>query len=325
MGSQSVQPRVGVPLPPEPPAAQAATQGQSGTTPQAAATSAGMTRQDPPLVQVGQPQPVPGNRENGQPGGVAPAVVTPLVPAGDDAPDPRVTLAAGPAPGADALQPPGSAAPPVRPLPPVGATPMASTPPISVPGPGGAARPPVSREPQVESFDEEVYRWKPGDTFERISEQFYHTNKYAQALMLFNRTHPLAAQGVLHNPPALQVGQSVFIPPLSILEKRHSAAIPELTPVQVPPLPATERRVNSSPATTTSTPKPAAPLTPGQKYRVRGVAERMWDIAQRTLGNGERWREIYERNRGFRPEMPLPPDTVLDLPPDAKVDPGNGP
>src|SRR5262249_10629916 len=83
-----------------------------------------------------------------------------------------------------------------------------------------------------------------------------------QALMLFNRTHPLAAQGVLHNPPALQVGQAVFIPPLSILEKRHSAAIPELTPVQVQFPPATtERRGNSSPPATTPPPAPAAPPT----------------------------------------------------------------
>ena len=51
----------------------------------------------------------------------------------------------------------------------------------------------------------------------------------------------------------------------------------------------------------------------------------MLDIARRTLGNPDRWREIYRLNQNYRPETVVPANAVLNLPPDARVDPDHQP
>jgi hypothetical protein len=204
-------------------------------------------------------------------------------------------------------------------MPPVGAPATTSTPPITVPGSATIQPRPVNPAAQVESFDEEAYRCKPGDTFEAISQRYYHTDKYARALLMFNRTHPMAGEGLQHNPPLLQVGQSVYIPPLSILEKRYGGHVQDLTP-----LPPTQQPLAGSPAVGT-------PLTPSgagtsvRKYRVGGNGEWMRDIAQRTLGNRDRWTEIYRLNPNNRPDAPVPGNTVLNLPAEARIEPQNMP
>ena len=54
-------------------------------------------------------------------------------------------------------------------------------------------------------------------------------------------------------------------------------------------------------------------------YRVGSAAETYRDIAARTLGNRDRWNEIAQLNRRVSPEYPVPPNTILRLPPDARV------
>jgi nucleoid-associated protein YgaU len=203
-------------------------------------------------------------------------------------------------------------------MPPVGAPPGASTPPITVQGTTTTQPRPVSAAPQVESFDEEAYRCKPGDTFESISQRFYHTDKYARALLLFNRSHPMVSEGLQQNPPLIQVGQSVYIPPLSILEKRYSGHVQDLTP-----LPATQTRP-VPPAAGSPVPAPGGDSTV-RKYRVGSNGEWMRDIARTTLGNGDRWTDVYRLNPGFKPDMPVPANTVLSLPAEARVAPTNMP
>src|SRR5204863_7655258 len=129
--------------------------------------------------------------------------------------------------------------------------PTATAPPITVPGSATIQPRPANPAAQVESFDEEAYRCKPGDTFEAISQRYYHTDKYARALLMFNRSHPMAGEGLQQNPPLLQVGQSVYIPPLSILEKRYGGHVQDLTPLP----PAQQPPAGSANA--------GAPLTPG--------------------------------------------------------------
>jgi nucleoid-associated protein YgaU len=84
---------------------------------------------------------------------------------------------------------------------------------------------------KVDSYDEETYLCKQGDKFEDISVKFYKTDKYAQALLLFNRNHPRATAGVRQDPPALAAGQSVYIPPLRVLQKQFATAIPDHEPI----------------------------------------------------------------------------------------------
>jgi hypothetical protein len=211
------------------------------------------------------------------------------------------------------------------------------------------ATPPASQAatPQVDAYDEMTYRCQPQDTFATVSTKFYRTDKYARALQMFNRNHPRATDGVKLDPPML-AGQSVYVPPVRILEKDYAAFVPNLTPV--PPLKATPEHPTpvgaASPAIGTLPGQGASPTVPppagtvptalptaggnaagswsnplGEKmYVVRSNGERFLEIARRTLGNENRWPEIYKLNQRFNPSYPIPGGTVLKLPADAHVE-----
>jgi len=166
--------------------------------------------------------------------------MSPLPPAGDTAPEPNVRLGpptAGPGSNQSSQissQDPATALPPSNqfaqvPAPNVGQGPGAVNP-YQTPA-TGAIQPAGFPAAKVDSYDEETYLCKQGDKFEDISTKFYQTDKYAQALLLFNRNHPRASASVRQDPPVLAVGQPVYIPPLRVLEKQHATAIPDHAPI----------------------------------------------------------------------------------------------
>jgi nucleoid-associated protein YgaU len=168
--------------------------------------------------------------------------------------------------------------------------------------------------PQVESYDEETYQCRAGDTLEIISQRFYNSDKYARALLLFNRNHPRPAVGLTKEPPLVTEGQPVYIPPPHILEKYYAYALPTSKTPPAVVIPATGTAPITAPA--------AAPRS-GPRYVVR-QAEMVSAVARNTLGNLERWSEIYELNgRGFDPSRPIPAGTVLTMPADARVPDAN--
>ena len=168
------------------------------------------------------------------------------------------------------------------PMPPLGTPASAASPAVPVPVPPSGA--PVSVNPQVDSYDEFMYRCKPEDTFEKISTQYYLSDRYARALLLFNRNHPRAEDAVRQEPPVLQVGTPVFIPPLRILEKQYGNAIPGPSPLPAAtsaPLPPPAQASAPLPAPV-SPPSPpvglsspsapaAAPLTGAQRRPPRRI------------------------------------------------------
>jgi hypothetical protein len=164
----------------------------------------------------------------------------------------------------------------------------------------------------VESFDEETCRPRQDDTFASISKRYYQSDKYAQALLLFNREHPRAAEGVRRDPPDL-AGQAIYIPPIHILEKRHGNAIEGYTPPPSNPTPVGRETLRSV-ATPSSRPETANSTT----YQVSPNGETMMEIARTKLGNGDRWREIQQINPGWRPDYPIPGGTTLRLPAEAR-------
>jgi nucleoid-associated protein YgaU len=206
----------------------------------------------------------------------------------------------------------------MHPLPPVGTQTSAVTPPIPTPAP---SRPPVSLVPQVDSYDEQSHHCKPGDNLKSLSSQYYNSDKYDQALLLFNRDHALASDGIRQDPPVLQPGQVIFIPQMKILEKRYADKIPGFVPVASPaPNGGVPAPVGAVPQPVTSTSHSVGT----RPYRVRSTGESVREIAARTLGNVERWPEIHQLNR-FDPAYPIPPGTILQLPADARVDPADAP
>jgi len=201
-----------------------------------------------------------------------------------------------------------------------------------------------SGSPQVESYDEDTYTCKANETFRSISQAVYRTDAYDQALLLFNRNHPLANEAIKQNPPLLQAGQPIYIPPLQILRKYYAASIPDSNnpaPLRNPAsieTPGASQPVTLAPpangaATATSAPAVSAIAAPTatatgaltatastRTYRVGAAGEMIRDIARRTLGNGDRWTEIYQLNRSYDPMYAVPAGTELRLPADAHVD-----
>jgi nucleoid-associated protein YgaU len=245
--------------------------------------------------------------------------------------------------------PGGIPAPKDPPLPPLGGASPVGSPPIAVPGPDTPAASP--REGQAKHFIEQKYVCKQEDrNFADLSRRFYQSERYGEALLQYNREHPLVAPGVRQNPPQLQPGVEVHVPPLSELEKRYPGAIPglqplppikpaapaapgglsstgELSPVAVRPVPVP---VPVPPVVAATAPEkgtpgaaPAAKGGQGTKvYRVQEPeGEYYYQVARRALGNPERWSEIWRLNPSIPPERPIPQGTTLVLPADARVTP----
>lgn len=164
---------------------------------------------------------------------------------------------------------------------------------------------PRATTPKVESFDEHHLRAQPNDTIKGICERFYMSSKYERALLLFNRSHPMCAEGCRHDPPVLQAGESVFLPPVWVLEKRYANVIPGL------PAPTPIPAVGPS--------NPPVGTANGKVYKVSRTNQRFINVAQETLGDPMRWEDIYRLNPTFNPQYPLPMNTILRMPADAKV------
>jgi hypothetical protein len=124
---------------------------------------------------------------------------------------------------------------------PSGSAPMVAAPGVLPPSPIAAASPPLRPVAQtspappvrpvslvhVDSWDEVTYTCQPGDTFAKISTQFYNGREdYAQALQQYNRNHPRASDA-MHQTGVLTPGEKVFIPPIAILEQKHGSLTPK--------------------------------------------------------------------------------------------------
>jgi hypothetical protein len=311
---------VGDPATPGPlPATPTAPPAAAPSAPGAAPSSAPQT----PGADLLPPVPMP---TGGAETGIAPSRPISAAPAADDAPESNVRLGQprSPIPPANQLAQ-GPAAPGMNSpfggsgsgnsVPPAGAPPKADSPPIAVPAVGGPS-PYTVVTPQVDSYDEETYVCKPNDTFLSISRQYYQSEKYERALLLFNRNHPRATDAIRQDPPVVRDGQPVYIPPLRVLERQYASVIPDHIPLPppVPPL-------------ASATPGYPAPLAASgdRLYRVQPNGEMLWDVAQRTTGRNDRWAEIYALNPQLNPQQPIPGGTTLRLPADASVPPSNRP
>lgn len=205
--------------------------------------------------------------------------------------------------------------------------------------------PPSKDLPKVVSVDILPYILRPDDRgFEDISRNAYKSEKYAKALLAFNREHPMAAKEVKATPPVLIPGKTVYVPPVEFLTEKYASLIedarpvigasgPDVPPVKIgglpPPVGATPDvppiGVGKTPGVPVSI---GNPMTPGsvpsradatKKFVVPATGQFILQIAQQTLGDSRRWPEIYRLNPSVQPSSPIPGGTELRLPMDARV------
>jgi nucleoid-associated protein YgaU len=187
-----------------------------------------------------------------------------------------------------------------------------------------------------------------------LSKHFYFTDRYAAALLQYNRDHHLGDDALKRNPPVLTPGTTIWVPQLEALKGRYSnlegasvpsggVAVPVVSaegqqrPAPVvpgspgPASPAAVPVVSGPPADPTpvpvaTPPGTAAPVvaaspaaTAAKWYTVRPEGQYYSQIARETLGDGGRWADIYHLNPAIAPEQPIPGGTRIRLPADAKV------
>jgi LysM domain len=198
---------------------------------------------------------------------------------------------------------------PIAVIPPTGGT-LLPAPPIIV---GGGLRP----LPAVKDVNTDLYECQKGDTtFVILSLRMYGSDKYADALLQYNREHVgMVKNGssLNVNPPILSPGQQVLKPPQSTLDREYGSLI-RTAPPQV--------RVDA-PLPLTPTPGPIAKVSnpprpgPGGTYTVQNPnGESILDIAERVLGDRSQWHKIYRVNPNYPPQNRIPAGTTLTLPSD---------
>jgi hypothetical protein len=224
--------------------------------------------------------------------------------------------------------------------------PSAHNPVVIPPAPSPTAAAPGA--PIVRDWAVKTFTCTGNETsFADVSRVLYGDEKYGKALLLYNRSYPLAGDHVRQDPPRLQPNAKVVYPPLEVLQANFPGAIndagPRVTggaPAPAPgaaPGPAPSPGPSPSPAVSpirlsVPTPLVSGPGNPNvaslpppgaqnfatadnvKLYRVREGGEHILQIAQTTLGDRARWPEINRLNPSLDPRYPIPGGIEIRVP-----------
>jgi hypothetical protein len=101
-----------------------------------------------------------------------------------------------------------------------------SSPPIPVP-----SMPAAGVKAEAQSFDERKYICDASDTdFAAVCKHYYKSDKYAAALIEFNRDHPFGRDST-RQAPRLWPGAVVYLPPVHVLESKYGGLSGNIRPV----------------------------------------------------------------------------------------------
>jgi len=191
----------------------------------------------------------------------------------------------------------------------IGMTPAATVQPMQAALPGKKPR------AHIESSDAKIYECRQGDTFASLAQAQYGSDKYGQALAQYNLDDPGFGAG-LQPGKTLQAGQRILIPQNAYtLEGKYASLIVDRPGAPAPVQTASATVMPGNPNAT------ATSLTGEKSYRVHTAGEMFLTIARNTLGNEDRWPEIYRLNPRFDPKDAVPGGSVLRMPGDARIDP----
>ncbi len=133
-----------------------------------------------------------------------------------------------------------------------------------------------------------LYTWKEGDSWRALANTYYGDWQRLDVLKRHN-------EGRMDVAP----GESVFIPVFG--DERAMAATtqaPGEAPAVTTPVVAKSDAKSASKSTTKGKAEPkTAPKASGKKFHTVANGESLWKIAKAELGDGNRWKEIYEANR----------------------------
>lgn len=166
--------------------------------------------------------------------------------------------------------------------------------------PGAATRTAPAAGPATASAAEplEFYRVQPGDTLSRLAEVYYGNRAYADLILSVNPS--------ISDPDRLRAGMEIQLP--AVPAGGTPTSVPVTAAAPAPTAPAAGTPAGAA-ATTTAAGGAA------RTYVVR-TGDSFYAIAQRELGSGGRWQELFGLNRELVGNDPkaLKPGMKLRLP-----------
>jgi hypothetical protein len=170
----------------------------------------------------------------------------------------------------------------------------------SAPEPGPAALPPVGAAPaepaKKDSYEEDWHTPDGGvNTYVGISNFYYKTPDYAEALKAYNRERQKPGETI------------VRVPPTWVLDEKF----PTLTKKGATPGGLTFDKVEPAGGARPA-PAPVAAAGGSDEYRVTAEAgEKIKDIARKLYGDPNAWRKLTDLNPNLDPTEPIPAGTTL--------------
>ena len=243
----------------------------------------------------------------------------PALPAVSPTPAPSVTPAT-PAP-APVTPAPAPAAAPVTPAPaPVTPAPAPTSemkdnnditelPPIETAAKAAEEPKPAPAAAKAQASTPKVHVVQPGESYSSISTKYYGSRRYASLIAKANPGK---------DPRKLYVGAKINIPPAPAGAVTTQPAADTTAAAKPATEPKSTKGVKNAKAAPPA--EPAAPIPPDRAYKVR-AGEHWTDLAQRFLGNSNRWPELYELNKERVAHNPhaLKSGTTIELPAGVKV------
>jgi hypothetical protein len=198
----------------------------------------------------------------------------------------------------------------------------------------------------VEVHTEKRITTQPGDDFGAISKRQFGSPDYAQALYAFNQNHPAQplSNGVMAQSGLIKNGTELYVPTLDVLQTQYGQLI-KSGPVQPQAQPAVPVYISAPTKPTQAEPTPLVPVPPPpggswgppppapnaavpvktapnqntKVYLVPAGGKFYYQIAQETLGDGQRWGEIWRLNQNYPPQDAVPAGAQLQLPAGARL------
>jgi hypothetical protein len=180
-------------------------------------------------------------------------------------------------------------------------TPALTPAPGGIPTPKATALPPVAMQPTRTDFDVDLHKFRPGDSYQTVSQRYYDTPQFAEALRAFNQGRPVDATG------------QIEVPPLAIIRKlsgRGKAVEPREALQPVGRVQTAGDNLDWGPAGSRNRNEVRI-----QKYIVPREGMTFRDVAFELYGTERDWGKIDNRqNYKYRPDEKLPKGAELFVP-----------